>query len=360
MGKVFGAFVPAFFLAGAIGSWIPKSAVIRYLSPTAPRHVAYGMATMAGGLLSVCACGILPLFAAIYSRGAGIGPAMTFLFAGPAINLIAIYYTFDVLGPSIGVARILSVLVLSVLVGLVFDFVMGDARPAEEEVPAARKNAIDLGADDGRAGWQTAFPMVFMALATIILPLKIRGGGRLFGMASGLDDARSGLLLKLGLVAVCVALVVWSTRRWFDAEERAAWLGKTWELLKKIVPKIVIGIFLTGVLEQYVGRGEIVARVGSNTVGANFLASVAGGVLYFGTIVGVVVARAFQVMGMADGPLLALLIAGPSVTLPSVLAINGIIGVRRSLAYFALVVLVAMAAGLLFGSLGGTALTLAD
>lgn len=339
-GKIFGAFIPAFFLAGAIGTWIPKSAVIRYLSPKASKKVAYLVATIAGGLLSVCACGILPLFSAIYSRGAGIGPAITFLFAGPAINLIAIFYTYDLLGSRLGHARIVAAFGLSVLIGLAFSALFEERAPPQEA--PARKAAIDLSAGPTRTGWQTAAPMLGMVLATVVLPLDV---GRFFPFLKG-----SELSAKLGVVALSIAFVVATTKAWFSAEERSAWLEKTRFLLMQILPKVLIGIFLTGMLESTVQKATILEYVGQNDLASCGVASLVGGVLYFGTILGVIAARFFQVMGMPDGPVLALLLAGPAVTLPSVLAITEIIGKKRALAYFTLVVL--------FSTLAGFALTL--
>lgn len=357
-GKLFGAFVPAFFLAGAIGTWIPKGAVVKYLSPQAPKKVAYAAATIAGGLLSVCACGILPIFSAVYQRGAGIGPAITFLFAGPAINLIAIFYTFDLLGPRLGVARVVCAFGLSVLVGWTFEKLFADPVEAPE-TPPARAAAIDLTADE-RQGWQTAFPMAWMVLATLVLPVDLK---RFFpGLAAVPEPAEAAgwlgrlsaapeLVVKLAVVGLAAAMVAASTLAWFTSEERRDWLGKTWSLLAQIVPKIVVGIFITGVLEDQVGKSAVIEYLGHEGFVPAFLASLAGGILYFGTILGVLAARFFQVMGVPDGPLLSLLLAGPTVTLPSVLAITGIIGTRRAIAYFALVVLTSTLAGWILGLL---------
>ena len=359
-GKLFGAFVPAFFLAGAIGTWIPKGAVVKYLSPSAPKKVAYAAATISGGLLSVCACGILPIFSAVYQRGAGIGPAMTFLFAGPAINLIAIFYTFDLLGFRLGVARVVCAFVLSIAVGWTFEKMFAD--PEEEAAKAApAREVIDLGADDGRTGWQTVFPMAWMVVATLVLPVDLkRFFPDLVGVPASAPDASwfmgegvplSELSVKLGVVAFAVLMIAGSVLAWFSAEERRDWLGKTWSLLRQIVPKIVIGIIITGILEDQVGKTAVIEYLGREGLVPSFLASLAGGVLYFGTILGVLAARFFQVMGVPDGPLLALLLAGPTVTLPSVLAITGIIGTKRSVVYFVLVVLTSTLAGWLLGLL---------
>jgi uncharacterized membrane protein YraQ (UPF0718 family) len=356
-GKLFGAFVPAFFLAGAIGTWIPKGAVVKYLSPSAPKKVAYAAATVAGGLLSVCACGILPIFSAVYQRGAGIGPAMTFLFAGPAINLIAIFYTFDLLGVRLGVARVVCAFVLSVAVGWTFEKMFAD--PEEEAAKAASgRDAVDLSADDGRRTWQTVFPMAWMVIATLVLPVDLK---RFFpGLAASAEPAEAAgwlgrisaapeLMVKLTVVGLAVAMVAASTFAWFSSQERRDWLAKTWSLLSQIVPKIVIGIIITGILEDQVGKTAVIEYLGHEGLIPSFLASLAGGVLYFGTILGVLAARFFQVMGVPDGPLLALLLAGPTVTLPSVLAITGIVGTRRAIAYFALVVLTSTLAGWFLG-----------
>lgn len=345
-GKIFGAFVPAFFLAGAIGSWIPRSTVVRYLSAGAHRGVAYSVATIAGGLLSVCACGILPLFSSVYSRGAGIGPAMTFLFAGPAINLIAIFYTFDLLGWNLGVARVVSAIGLSILVGLIFEAIY------QEEVPkapaGARKPSLDLASGEGRATWQLVFPMFFMVVATVVLPLQDLG--RFFPFLAPLGVSQGWF--KFGVVVLSVLMVVSSTRAWFTEEERSTWLEKTWFLIKQIIPKVILGIFFTGLLEANIPRTAVIEYVGSQGLVANFFASLVGGILYFGTILGVVAANFFRNIGMPDGPVLALLLAGPTVTLPSVFAITEIIGWRRAAAYFSLVVVVSTIAGWTFSQLG--------
>ena len=356
-GKLLGAFVPAFFLAGAIGTWIPKGAVVKYLSPAAPKRVAYAAATVSGGLLSVCACGILPIFSAIYQRGAGIGPAMTFLFAGPAINLIAIFYTFDLLGTRLGVARVVCAFFLSVAVGWIFEKLFAD--PEEEAAKTPARDAVDLSADDGRKTWQTVFPMGWMVVATLVLPVDLK---RFFpdyigppamapdaGWLGGEGAPLSEVSVKLLVVGFAVLMITGSVLAWFTREERRDWLGKTWSLLRQIVPKILVGIIITGILEDQVGKSKVIEYLGQEGLVPSFLASLAGGVLYFGTILGVLAARFFQVMGVPDGPLLALLLAGPTVTLPSVLAITGIIGTRRSIAYFALVVLTSTLAGWFLG-----------
>lgn len=348
-GKIVGAFVPAFFLAGAIGSWIPKSAVVKYLSPRAPRHVAYGVATFAGGLLSVCACGILPLFSAIYSRGAGIGPAVTFLFAGPAINLIAIFYTFDLLGAKLGMARVFFAFGLSILVGMVFEAIFLDPASPPEEPAAAPRPALDLTADEGREAWQTALPMLLMVVATVTLPLELERFLPFLEGTSGVLLGSAAAEVQLGVLLASAVGILVCVRAWFSREERAAWLEKTGFLMRQIVPKVILGIFLTGVLEAHVSRTTVIDYVGSSSLGANFVASLVGGILYFGTILGVVAANFFRVMGMPDGPVLALLLAGPTVTLPSVFAITEILGWRRACAYFALVVGAATVAGFLFG-----------
>ncbi len=353
-GKLLGAFVPAFFLAGAIGTWISKGDVVKYLSPQAPKRVAYPMATISGGLLSVCACGILPLFSAIYARGAGIGPAVTFLFAGPAINLIAIFYTFDLLNFRVGVARIVCTLFLSIGIGLVFERLFEGDQEAPEEKPP--RQVIDLSADDERAAWQTAFPMFWMVVATVVLPMDIdrflgasvKEFAKVF-FAGGVLAESPGTGLKLAIVAFSILMVGGAVQIWFSPQERKDWLEKTVFLLKQIVPKIVLGIFLTGILEKWVGTASVLPYIGKEGVLSSFLASLVGGILYFGTILGVVAARFFMVMGVPDGPLLALLLAGPTVTLPSVFAITEIMGAKQAYTYFALVVAGSTLSGVVLG-----------
>lgn len=329
--KLFGAFVPAFFLAGAMGAWIDKGSVVKYLSPASPKKVAYPFATITGAMVSVCACGILPLFASIYARGAGIGPAITFAISGPAINLIACYYSFDLLGARIGGARVLGVVVLALAVGLAFERIYGDPPATGAEPDPGAPPALDLGADTVRSTWQTAFPLLCMLLMTLALPTHIEGR------------------LKLAAVLVTLAGTVVSTRLWFTAAERADWMEKTWFLVRKIVPKVAVGIFITGCVEKLIPKSWIVGFVGENTLFANLVAAMVGGCMYFGTVTGIVTGKLFQNMGMADGPLLAFVIAGPIVSIPSALAISGIVGKERAAVFFSLVVLGATLVGWSFG-----------
>jgi uncharacterized membrane protein YraQ (UPF0718 family) len=191
--------------------------------------------------------------------------------------------------------------------------------------------------------------MFFMVVATVVLPIQALT--RFLPWLRGAGISPGGF--KLAVVCFSLVMIVFSTRSWFTSEERDAWLGKTWFLIKQIIPKVILGIFFTGLLEANVDRTRIIEYVGSNSFLANFFASLVGGILYFGTILGVVAANFFRNVGMPDGPVLALLLAGPTVTLPSVFAITEILGWKRAGSYFVLVVVVATLAGWGFGMMPG-------
>jgi len=321
--------VPAFFIAGAISTFLSKEAVLRFLGPRAPKPMAYGVASVSGSVLAVCSCTVLPLFGGIYKHGAGIGPATAFLYAGPAVNVLAVVYSARLLGLKLGAARAVGAVVFSVVVGLAMAAVF---RAAERRRLAA---AADTGAFDvGSAG---------------ISRRKVIKNVMLFvGLVGVLVFGAPGLWVPAGVaLAFTLATLVFL----YSRAEVWEWLRATWSFVWLILPWLLGGVFFAGVVKYLIPDEWVAGLVGGNGLWANLAASVFGTFMYFATLTEVPIVRAFADMGMADGPILTLLLAGPALSLPSILAIRSIMGNARTLIYVALVVVMSTAAGLIYGNL---------
>jgi uncharacterized membrane protein YraQ (UPF0718 family) len=337
--------VPAFFIAGGISAFISQGSVMRYLGPKANRVLAYGVASVSGTILAVCSCTVLPLYAGIAQRGAGVGPAAAFLYSGPAINVLAIILTARVLGFELGVARAVGAVAFSVVIGLVMAVLFKDEAPAAGPDPFA--SAEEGG---GRPLWQdasTIFAMVaVMVFASWGKPAEPVG---FFNAVHAVKWPLAGasLLALLGMLAA-----------WFKADELSLWTDASWGFAKQIFPLLLGGVFAAGLLMGRPGldHGLIPDRwvaelVGGNSLKSNLLASVAGALMYFATLTEVPILQGLLGSGMGKGPALALLLAGPSLSLPSMVVLNSVMGTRKMLTYVGLVVGLSTAAGMLYGAL---------
>jgi hypothetical protein len=339
--------VPAFFIAGAISVFVSQQSVMRYLGAQARRLVSYGVASVSGSVLAVCSCTVLPLFAGIYARGAGLGPATAFLYAGPAINVLAIIMTARVLGLEIGIARALGAVVFSVVIGALMAFLfrkderqrLGDLVALPEEPPR-------------RSLGQTAIYFALMVALLVFLNWSKPEGGD-GALWHALYGAKWWISALLGLL---LALVVW---RWFARDERASWGASSWNYAKLIFPLLLAGVLVAGFLLGRPGHEGIVPSawvemaVGGNSLGANVLAAVVGAFMYFATLTEVPIVQGLMGSGMGEGPALALLLAGPALSLPSMLVIRQVLGTRKTAVYVLLVVVMASLTGWLFGNLTG-------
>lgn len=336
--------IPAFFIAGAISVFVSQDSVMKYLGAGAKKWVSYSVASVSGAVLAVCSCTVLPLFAGIYMRGAGLGPASAFLYSGPAINVLAIVLTSRVLGLELGVARAVGAVVFSVVIGLLMSLIFG----REEE--ARQEGFVQLQEETAdRPLWKTvvnlAAMIVFLVFANWAAP---RTGG---GIWEAVYRSR-WVLAGAGLV-----LTVISGLAWFSSDERAEWLSSTRDYALQVMPLLFAGVLAAGFLLGRPGHealipGRYVAMlVGGNSLGANFFASLSGAFMYFATLTEVPILQGLLGAGMGKGPALALLLAGPALSLPSMLVINSILGLRKTVAYVALVVILSTAAGLIFGAL---------
>ncbi len=378
--------VPAFFIAGAIAAFVSQAAVMKYLGPRANKALAYGVASVSGSVLAVCSCTVLPLFAGIHKRGAGLGPATAFLYAGPAINVLAVILTARVLGLELGVARAVGAIVFSVVIGILMHLIFrrgeserAAARAVLPDPPAGRplvQTALVFAAMVGIlvfANWgrpaepqgfwfavheaKWAITGVFAALLALGLwawfgarPWKLAAGAVAVGAAAALTPAHPVVPFLTGVVAF--ALITGTGN-----EELRDWLAQTWSFARLILPLLLAGVLAAGLLLGRPGHeglvpSEWVARaVGGNSFGANLFASVAGSLMYFATLTEIPILEGLRGAGMGNGPSLALLLAGPALSLPNMLVIRGVMGTRKTLAFVGLVVAMSTASGLLFGVL---------
>jgi uncharacterized protein len=292
----------------------------------AKKYVSYGIASVSGAILAVCSCTILPLFAGIRKRGAGLGPAITFLFSGPAINIAAMFLTISVLGFQIGIARITFAILLSILVGLTMSLIFREQ---------LEKGKLFINDEDG-ANVSKITLILFFALMLGIL------------IVNGLQ---MDLILKYVLISLFVVGVVIISIFRFAKEVRNQWLEETWNFSKLILPLLFVGVFIAGFIMPLLPETLITTMVGQNTLIGNLIASVFGAFMYFSTLTEIPILQALIAKGMHQGPALALLLAGPSLSLPNMLVIRGIIGTKKTAVYVLLVIFYATIAGLLFGSI---------
>ena len=376
--------VPAFFIAGAIGVFVSQSSVMKYLGPKANKILAYGVAAVSGSILAVCSCTILPLFTGIYRMGAGLGPACAFLYSGPAINVLAMIMTARILGPELGIARAVGAVLFSGVVGYAMHLLF---RKEEAEKAAA---ALQMPEEEGaRPLWQTS-----LYFSSMILILVFANFGkpespdgvwaaifRVKWILTALFAAGLGVMLvawfkmrvwKVGAVALLTVLTAVGTKgnplaaftvgslglAWVTATEKgegSAWFESSWTFAKQILPLLLIGVIVAGFLLGRVGEegmipSEWVAKaVGGNSMQANFVASFAGAFMYFATLTEVPIIQGLMGSGMGKGPALALLLAGPALSLPSMLVINSVLGPKKTVAFVSLVIVMATLVGWVFG-----------
>lgn len=378
--------VPALFIAGAVSVFISKDSVIKYLGASAPKWLAYSVAAVSGAILAVCSCTILPLFSGIYKRGAGLGPAMAFLYSGPAINVLAIVMTARILGLQLGIARAVGAIFFSIVIGLLMHLIF---RKEEAERQAGTlEQRFD---DSGKPMWQTIIYFGLMIFILITLnwakPNAVTGTGFMLWMyvhkwlVAGLAALALGLALavwyglklwKVLLTAVVVivtallnssqplipyVIAIYFFSLWLilDKGELKDWLVSTWSFAKLIIPLLFIGVLIAGSLlgrpgfEAWIPSRWVETAVGGNSLWANLFASISGAFMYFATLTEVPILQGLLGAGMGKGPALALLLAGPALSLPSMLVINSVLGFKKTAVYVALVVIMSTLSGYIFG-----------
>ena len=375
--------IPAFFIAGAISVFVSQASVMKYLGAGANKVIAYGVASVSGTILAVCSCTVLPLFAGIYRMGAGLGPATAFLYSGPAINVLSIVLTARVLGPELGLARALGAVIFSVVIGILMHLIF------HREEKERTLNVVSMPDEVKRPLWQNA--IYFAAMVGILV---FANWGR--------PESDSGIWalifnLKWQITALCsallaIVLIAWFKMPWWkvglaalpvvgvafffpetpllaftagllglslisstETGENAEWFDSSWGFAKQIFPLLLIGVLVAGLLLGRVGHEGLIPSswvaeaVGGNSLRANFFASFAGAFMYFATLTEVPILQGLIGNGMGKGPALALLLAGPALSLPNMLVIRSVLGTVKTIVFVLLVICMATISGLLFG-----------
>jgi hypothetical protein len=378
--------VPAFFIAGAISVFISQTSVMKYLGPLANKFLAYSVASVSGTILAVCSCTVLPLFAGIYRMGAGIGPATAFLYSGPAINILAIVLSAKVLGWQIGAARAVGAVGFAYIIGLLMTFIFRDdeveknklkmaVMPEEDPPLTLWQQSVYVGSmigilvfanwaqpADSEGIWYAvysakwfltgAFGLLFAY--TFVKWLKAKVWISLTGVVAVVLLARLFPGYPLLSFSTGVAFLVLAGKT--SSEETKCWIEATWSFTLLILPLLFGGVLIAGFLLGMPGTDNgiipnewIAMLVGGNSLTANFLASVVGALMYFATLTEVPIVQGLLGSGMGKGPALALLLAGPALSLPNMIVIRSILGTKKAFVFFVLVVLLSTIAGVVFG-----------
>lgn len=393
--------LPAFFIAGVIAVFVSQGSVIRYFGANAKKWLSYTVASVSGAILAVCSCTILPLFTSIYKRGAGLGPAVAFLYSGPAISILSIILTWSILGTEMGIARMIGAIVFAVVIGLIMAFIFRKEEKVKQEeqinfeAPPAKRPIshtmllfftlvlimvfANWGAPapvDSSSLWFYIFSYKWyitgffglMLAFSLIKVLKIKWQWVVLGFIATLLSALLANMFIADpkmqpLVPMLVAVAALSVVTLFDKNdsENREWTLSAWDFTKQIMPLLAIGVVITGFLlgstHDNVAIPGVVPNewvewaVGGNSLLSNFFASFAGAFMYFATLTEVPIVQGLLASGMGKGPALALLLAGPSLSLPSMLVIRGVMGTKKTIVYVSLVIVMATFTGLLYGSL---------
>ena len=335
--------VPAFFIAGAIAVFVSQAAVMKYLGAKANKIVAYSVASISGTILAVCSCTVLPLFAGIYRMGAGLGPATAFLYSGPAINVLAIILTARVLGVEIGIARAVGAIIFSIVIGLLMHLIY-----RREEVEKSNSQMAMQQENVERPLWQNA--VYFASMVGILVFANWAKPAEAIGVWYAIYSVK-WFITGISAAVLAVILIMW-----FRKAELGEWVESTWGFAKQILPLLFFGVLIAGLLLGRPGKEGLIpskwvaAAVGGNSIWANFFAAVAGAFMYFATLTEVPILQGLIGNGMGKGPALALLLAGPALSLPNMLVIRSIMGTKKTVVFVSLVIVMATISGVIFGT----------
>jgi uncharacterized protein len=380
--------IPAFFIAGAISVFISQASVMKYLGARANKVLAYGVASVSGSVLAVCSCTVLPLFAGIKKMGAGLGPATTFLYSGPAINILAIVLTANVLGMELGIGRAIGAIVFSIIIGLIMHFLFRN-----EEEKNAETQMLEIEPEVTRPLWKNGLYFASMAAILVfanwakpdtadgIWPLiyqykwiitSVFAASLALILVLWFNIAASNMLLTAGAVLVLALLfpnevmipfsagfIGLSIIISFDSGEGGEWMDASWGFAKQILPLLLFGVLIAGVMlgrpgnEGLIPSEWITQSVGGNSFFANFFASFAGAFMYFATLTEIPILQGLLGSGMGQGPALALLLAGPALSLPNMLVIRSVMGTKKTLTFVTIVIIMSTISGMIFGAIVG-------
>ncbi|NCB38839.1 MAG: hypothetical protein EOM80_08725 [Erysipelotrichia bacterium] len=334
--------VPAFFIAGAIAIFLDKQRITRLMGADANPFIAYPVAAFSGGILTVCSCGVIPIFTGILQQGAGIGPAFTFLMASPAVNLIALSCTYTMLGTQFMAWRAVLVMFSAICIGLCMRFIFKDA--SMQNAPA---NVIMVEEESERTDGQLLVFFIILVLITVTATGALDTLIQKVGVSAGV----AGMLLpRLVFIGLEIALLIMVLYKWFERYEIILWLKKSKSLFFMIFPMVFGGIFLCGLLAAVFPLTNFMKFFDTNSASGNLVSSILGSTMYFGTIVGVTIVSTLKDFGMNAGPAMTLLLSGPAISLPSVMALAPIVGSRKAATFLALVIIFSALSGFIFGA----------
>lgn len=385
--------VPALFIAGAIITFLSKNSVMRYLGPKANPVLAYAVASVSGCVLAVCSCSVLPMFAGIYKLGAGLGPASAFLYSGPAINVLAIFLSARVLGFSIGVGRAVGAVVFAVIIGLLMAKLFRKSERVKAEAALQMPEPEKPRRHIGKTALYLACMILFLVFSDWFNPgnvvVKTSDGREFkavvihetkdavrFQLEQDIESAKTGDKITLPkteiaemqeqrtwviavhhirwyLAALCGLAVLIMAWQWFERDEIREWMHNTWQFTKLLVPLLYGGVFVVGFVSVLLPEKQVAQWVGDNSLGANLVASVIGAFWYFATLTEIPITQALMKLGMHKGPVLALLLAGPALSLPNILVIRRVMGNGKTLVFILLVVVMSTIVGMFFGAFWG-------
>ena len=322
---VLACMIPSFFIAGAIAVFVSKGAILKYFGSKGKKWLSYSVASVSGALLAVCSCTILPLFAGIRKRGAGLGPAIAFLYSGPAINILAIVYTAKLLGYELGIARAIGAILFSIVIGLFMSLIW----EKEERKKLGENNNLFKAYETGSYSKPKYIVIIFFLS---LLAILVFGAAKMWIYA--------GVALFILIVIIIIG---------FKRSELKDWLKETGKIAWKIFPILLAGVFIVGIIKYFLPQSVVETWVGGNSIRSNFLTSIFGALMYFSTLTEVPIIKALMDLGMGKGPALTLLLAGPSLSLPNMIVIGRVMGIKKTLAYISLVVFMATFTGTIFG-----------
>jgi len=393
--------IPAFFIAGAISVFVSQASVMKYLGARANKVLAYGVASVSGSILAVCSCTVLPLFAGIYKMGAGLGPATAFLYSGPAVNVLAIILTARILGLELGIARAIGAIVFSIVIGLLMHIIYRrqeaekiNAQMAMPEPQVTRplwKNTLYFASMVGIlvfANWARSGDIraIFLCCPEGLTSYKVEGtllsrtdeavivrdtSGKTHqipvGLLEELEDVEKNSLyefiyrIRWIIVLILLGGFLVMVVNWFSRDELGQWIGASWGFAVQILPLLLAGVLVAGFLLGRPGPGHegvipakwVNAAVGGNSVWSNLFAAIAGAFMYFATLTEVPILQGLIGSGMGKGPALALLLAGPALSLPNMLVIRSVMGTQKTFVFVTLVIVMATISGILFGAFWG-------
>ena len=338
--------IPALFIAGAIANFISQNAVLKYFGSEAKKWVSYSVASVSGAILAVCSCTVLPLFAGIYKKGAGIGPATAFLYSGPAINVLAIILTARVLGWQLGLARAIGAIIFAVIIGVLMAIIFRKDDKERLKGDLVMNNNED---SEGRSGSQNI--IYFITLVLILIFAAWAKPSNASGFWMFIYNIKWPVTIALLIILVVIL------KKWFDKNEINNWIDSTWDFAQQILPLLFAGVLVAGFLMGRPGTeaGIIPASwistfVGGNSILANFTASILGAFMYFATLTEIPILQGLIGLGMGKGPALALLLAGPALSLPNMLVIRSVLGTKKTLVFVSLVVVMATFSGYVYGT----------